>query len=79
MAYIPLRYLTLEQQATERALSKLSQASSYREEGKPESWARDCEVKALRPSEQSFWLRTFGWGDVPERPSFLPPSAYSSR
>jgi hypothetical protein len=76
--YIQLRYLTVEQQATERGLAKLSQASLMRHEGKPEKWARDVERKALRAFEHSLWLRTWGQG-LPERPSFLPPSSYSSR
>lgn len=76
--YTQLRYLTMDQQATERGLSKLSQASLMRREGKPESWAQDVERKDLRAFEHSLWLRTWGQG-LPDRPSFLPPSSYSSR
>jgi len=53
----------------------LAKATIFRHQGKPEKWARDCEVKALRQMEYSYVLRHML--DSYPRPAVLPPSTYS--
>ena len=52
-----MRYLTMDQIATDQAQELLAKAQYFRIEGKPEKWSRDIERKALKKLERSFELR----------------------